>query len=132
VKPLRLLIFLPIALFSACSNTIDDYHYGFAPAYRTLPAGFEQAEIGGTTYWHNAGRFYKLDGEQGYLLVQPPRGHEQVVAASGGATPAPNGAPVAAAPGSWLTAGDGKLNQTKRATNIGRSPIRRKRTVYVP
>jgi hypothetical protein len=132
VKPLRILLLLPIVLFSACSNSVDDYHYGYAPAYRTLPAGFEQANIGGTTYWHQGGRFYELDGEQGYLLVNPPRGHEQVVASAGGASPNPNGAPVEAERESWITPGDGKIEQTKRASYGGRSPIRRKRPVYNP
>ena len=132
MKPLRILLALPLVFLASCSNTIDDYNYGYAPAYRTLPAGFEQANIGGATYWHQGGRYYKLDDENGYILVKPPRGHEQVVASAGAAAPNPNGAPVDAKPDSWLTAGGGKIKQTNRATYNGRSPVRRKRTVYNP
>lgn len=123
-----------VALFSSCASTsIDDYNYGYAPAYRTLPDGFEEAEIGGTTYWHHGGRFYQHDPQRGYLLVKPPRGHEQVVAATG-AAPAPSGSPVAgtqpAATGSGnslrdiFAPGGGSIKKRGRPRTIGRSPIR--------
>ena len=102
-----------------------------APAYRTLPAEFARADIGGTPYWHHGGRFYKQDAERGFLLVQPPRGHEAVVATASGA-PAPNADPVAAPKKSWLKSGGGKLIQADHATRTGRSPIRRKRRIYSP
>jgi hypothetical protein len=128
MKALRLALLFPVAIFASCSTSVDEYNYGYAPAYRTLPEGFEQAQIGGQTYWHHGGRFYEQDGEKGYLLVKPPRGHEAVV--SSGETPTPSGSPVAAEPQrkSWITPGGGTVNKTGMYRNIGRSPIRRQRT----
>ena len=90
MKLVSLSVVLVIALISSCTS-ITDFNYGYAPAYRTLPDGFERVEIGGTPYWHHGGRFYQHDGERGYLLVKPPRGHEQVVAGGSAGAPAPSG-----------------------------------------
>jgi hypothetical protein len=126
---------LAMALISSCAPSIDDYEYGYAPAYRTLPKDFEQVEIGGTPYWHHGGRFYQYDAERGYLLVKPPQGHEQVVASTSAGAPSPNGS--APAPAAQATGGSGNplrdlftpgvTSQKKRGRprTIGRSPIRR-------
>ena len=125
---------LAMALISSCAPSIDDYEYGYAPAYRTLPKDFEQVEIGGTPYWHHGGRFYQYDAERGYLLVKPPQGHEQVVAGTSAGTPGPSGEAVPAAQASGGSGNPlrdmfkpGVTSQKKRGRprTIGRSPLRR-------
>lgn len=132
MKPLRLaLLLVPAAFLCSCSSTVDEYNYGYAPAYRTLPDNFQQATINGESYWHHGGRFYVEDGTNGYLLVKPPRGSEAIVAAAAGGTPAPTGTPVAGKPdrGSWLSPGDGTLRLSDKPRAIGRSPVRMRRPV---
>ena len=130
MKPLRLaLLLIPALLFCSCSTTVDEYNYGYAPAYRTLPENFKQATIDGETYWHHGGRFYKDEGAQGFLLVKPPRGSEAIVAAAAGGTPNPTGDPVAtpAKRESWITPGGAAERSYGPAKNFGRSAIRRRR-----
>jgi hypothetical protein len=118
-------------VLGSCS-TVGDYEYGYAKAYYELPEGFEKVEISGTSYWHQGGRFYRDEGERGYILVKPPRGHEAVVAASpGAAVPSPNApavAPATSSASSWGEGGffgGGTLPEKRRPRNVGRSPLRR-------
>lgn len=126
-------------VLSACSSGIDEYEYGYAKAYHQMPSEFERVEIGGTPYWHHGGRYYKQEAGRGYLLVKPPRGHDQVVAASSPvAPPAPDAsaAPPPSGPverrgfSGLLAPSDAKVKRGK-PRNVGRSPLRRGRLEYV-